>query len=99
LMLRTMEDAVAARVRTTVSLPADLLRSMDVAVRRGRACSRSELLADAARRELARYDREEIDVQFAEMATDPAYRREALRIAEEVDAASWEALRMVEGEP
>lgn len=63
------------------------------------AHSRSELLADAARLELARLERERIDAEFAAMATDPSYRREAVRLVAELDGVSREALRMVEEEP
>ena len=58
-----------------------------------------ELLAEAARLELARLERQRIDAEFAAMATDPSYGREAVRLAAELVGAGWEALRMVEDEP
>ncbi len=72
---------------------------MDEAVKRGLAHSRSELLADAVRLELARLERERVDAEFAAMATDSSYRREAVRLAAELDGASWEALSMIGDEP
>ncbi len=90
---------MANRVRTTVTLPSELLASMDEAVERGWAHSRNELLAAAARHELERYERELVDAQFADMASDGDYQRNAARLARELDPASWEALRMVDDEP
>ena len=44
---------VLRTVRTTFTLPADLLEAMDRAVREGNARSRNELITTALRRELA----------------------------------------------
>lgn len=79
-------------VRTTVSLPGELLEATDRAVREGRARSRNEFLSMAVRRELAAMERERIDEAFGFMAEDDAYRDEAERLAGEFDRASWEAL-------
>lgn len=86
------------RVRTTVTIPADLLEAVDDAVREGAVDSRNEFLASALRRELSARRRAAIDAAFAEMAGDGAYRREAEEIAEELAPASWEALRLAEGD-
>lgn len=40
--------------------------------------------------------RAEIDAAFADMANDPEYQKEALRMAEEFAAADWEAMRLFE---
>ncbi len=85
-------------VRTTLSLPAELLAAVDVAVREGRARSRKELVSRAIRRELAAQERVRIDAAFATMANDPQYQRESLLIAEEFESADWEALRHAEDE-
>lgn len=84
------------RVRTTVALPEGLLEDVDRAVREGRARSRNELLSVALRREISAMERARIDEAFGFMAEDPAYGGEAEKIAEEFEAASWEALRSVE---
>ena len=87
---------VKKRVRTTVSLPGELLEDVDRAVREGWARSRNELLGVALRREISAMERARIDEAFGPMAEDPAYGEEAETVAEEFDAASWEALRSVE---
>ena len=40
---------------------------------------------------LKHFKRREIDAQFAAMATDPAYQREAAAISEEFSESDWEA--------
>ena len=84
------------KVRTTVSLPEELLEDMDRAVREGRARSRNELLSVALRREISAMERARIDEAFGFMAEDPSYGREAEAIAEEFEGASREALRSVQ---
>ena len=86
-------------VRTTLTLPADLLAAVDQAVREGRARSRNELVAGALRHELSAQERLAIDAAFAAMADDPAYKAEARAIAAEFAPADWEALRRAEGQP
>lgn len=82
--------------RTTVSLPDDLLRGIDAAIRTGCAATRNEFLAAAIRRELDRIRREAVDREFEAMADDPVYQDEARRIVEEYRFADWEALRVAE---
>lgn len=88
----------ATKVRTTVAIPEDLLRSVDDAVRAGRARSRNEFLALALENQLAASRREAIDAAFGEMADDPLYQQEIAEIADEFRAADWEALRIAEGD-
>ena len=88
----------ATKVRTTVAIPEDLLRSVDDAVRAGCARSRNEFLAVALERQLAASRREAIDAAFAEMADDPVYLRKAGEISDEFRAADWEALRIAESD-
>jgi metal-responsive CopG/Arc/MetJ family transcriptional regulator len=90
---------ISDKVRTTVALSADLLHAVDAAVQEGEAGSRNEFLDRALRNQLAADRRSRIDAQFAQMASDPTYQREAQALAEESAAASWEALRLAEGEP
>ena len=82
--------------RTTVALPADLLRGIDAVVHSGRAANRNEFLATAIRRELDRIRREAVDREFEGMADDPIYQREAKKIAKEYRFADWGALRVAE---
>lgn len=83
-------------VRTTVTLPANLLDEVDRAVKAGQARSRNELVANAIRRELRAQKRAELDAEFAKMAGDAEYRAEAEAIAAEFAVADWEALRQAE---
>jgi metal-responsive CopG/Arc/MetJ family transcriptional regulator len=82
----------ARRLRTTVALSAELLEEMDARVQRGEADSRNDFLERALRNQLAASRRAAIDAEFAGMASDPAYQREAVQIAEEFAEADWEAL-------
>ncbi len=88
----------ARTVRTTVTLPADLVREADRAVREGRARSRNDLLASALRRELAAQERAAIDAAFAALADDVEFQAESVALAEEAVPGGWEALRLAENE-
>jgi metal-responsive CopG/Arc/MetJ family transcriptional regulator len=83
-------------IRTTVALPSDLMAAADEAVRAGHARSRTELIANALRRELAAQERAAIDAAFAGMAQDQEYLAEARAMAEEFVCLEWEALRRSE---
>lgn len=83
-------------VRTTVTLPADLLAAADQAIREGKAKSRNELVSASLRHELAALERAAIDAAFAEMAHDQAYWDETRRLAAEFESADWEAFRLGE---
>jgi metal-responsive CopG/Arc/MetJ family transcriptional regulator len=87
---------VLRTVRTTFTLPADLLEAMDRAVREGNARSRNELITTALRRELAAQERAAIDAAFAAMADEPVYHAEAREVATAFAAADWEAIRLAE---
>jgi metal-responsive CopG/Arc/MetJ family transcriptional regulator len=84
-------------VRTTLSLPADLLEAADQAVREGAAQSRNEFVALALRHELAAQERKQIDAAFASMAEDTDYLEETAAITEHFAAADWEAFNLGEG--
>lgn len=86
----------ARRVRTTVALSADLLAEMDAMVGRGAADSRNAFLERAIRQQLAASRRAAIDAEFAQMANDSTYQKEAVQVAEEFAASDWEALRAAE---
>lgn len=79
-------------VRTTLSLPADLLGLIDKMAQQGQVKSRNEFISQAIRRELAWQKRQEIDVALIEMAQDPEYQATVKQMEAEFATASWEAL-------
>lgn len=83
-------------VRTTLTLPSELLEATDLAVSQGKAKSRNELVAQALRHELAALRRIEIDASLVEMVQNPDYQAEVLKIEAEFATASWEALQLAE---
>jgi metal-responsive CopG/Arc/MetJ family transcriptional regulator len=83
-------------VRTTLTLPSELLEATDKVVQEGKAKSRNEFVAQALRRELAALKRAEIDAALAEMANDPEYQAEVLKMEAEFASAQWEALQLGE---
>jgi metal-responsive CopG/Arc/MetJ family transcriptional regulator len=85
-------------IRTTLELPADLLEAADRAVSEGKASNRDELVANALRHELATLERTAIDAEFADMANDNEYHKEARQIMAEFAKADWEVFQKVEQE-
>ncbi|PPJ64914.1 ribbon-helix-helix domain-containing protein [Cuspidothrix issatschenkoi] len=83
-------------VRTTLTIPRELLEATDKAVLEGKAKSRNDFVAQALRRELAAQKRSEIDAALAEMANDPDYQAEVLKLEVEFASAQWEALQLGE---
>ncbi|MBE9231512.1 MAG: ribbon-helix-helix domain-containing protein [Cuspidothrix sp.] len=83
-------------VRTTLTIPRELLEATDKAVLEGKAKSRNDFVAQALRRELAVQKRSEIDAALAEMANDPDYQAEVLKLEVEFASAQWEALQLGE---
>lgn len=83
-------------VRTTITLPAELLEATDKAISQGKAKSRNEFVAQALLHELETLKRAEIDAALAEMAQDPDYQAQVLQIEAEFAVASWEALQLGE---
>ncbi len=84
--------------RTTVTIPVELLRNMDEAIRSGRSASRNQFLAVAIRHELERMQREVIDREFEGMADDEVYQNESRRISSEYEHTDWQALRVAESD-
>jgi metal-responsive CopG/Arc/MetJ family transcriptional regulator len=82
----------ARTVRTTVTLPAELVDAADRAVRSGHARSRNELLVTALRHELAARERAEIDAAYAALAGDRAFQAESEALAEAAIPVGWEVL-------
>jgi Arc/MetJ-type ribon-helix-helix transcriptional regulator len=85
-------------VRTTITLPADLVDAADQAVRAGKARNRNDLLIMALRRELAAQRRAEIDADLAAMANDLELQAEAEQIEREFASADDEAARLAASE-
>jgi len=83
-------------VRTTLTISRELLEATDKAVLEGKAKSRNDFVAQALRRELALQKRSEIDAALAEMANDPDYQAEVLKLEVEFATAQWEALQLEE---
>ncbi len=83
-------------VRTTLTIPRELLEATDKAVLEGKAKNRNDFVAQALRRELAVQKRSEIDAALAEMANDPDYQAEVLKLELEFATAQWEALQLGE---
>ena len=83
-------------VRTTLTLPAELLEAADRAVSEGRANNRDELMTNALRHELAALESATRDAEFAEMANDAEYYAEARQIMTEFARADWEAFQIGE---
>ncbi|MEA5616919.1 ribbon-helix-helix domain-containing protein [Cronbergia sp. UHCC 0137] len=86
----------AETIRTTLTIPRELLEATDKAVLEGKAKSRNDFVVQALRRELAVQERAEIDAALAEMAKDPDYQSEVLRMEVEFATAQWEALQLGE---
>ncbi|GAA6616311.1 ribbon-helix-helix domain-containing protein [Scytonema sp. NUACC26] len=85
-------------VRTTLTIPVELLEATDRAVQEGKAKSRNEFVARALRRELAAQKRAEIDAAFAKMADDDEYQAESLAIARDFAKSDWEAFQIGESQ-
>src|SRR5262249_43988142 len=86
-------------IRTTITLPADLVEAADQAVRAGKARSRNDLLVMALRHELAAHRRAEIDADLAAMAEDQALQAEAAQLEREFARADDEAARLTASQP
>jgi metal-responsive CopG/Arc/MetJ family transcriptional regulator len=83
-------------VRTTITLPAELLAATDMAISQGKAKSRNEFVAQALLHELEALKRAEIDAALMEMAQNPEYQAQVLQMEAEFAVASWEALQLGE---
>lgn len=83
-------------VRTTVTLPADLVKQSQRFVDEGIVPNRNALIVAALEHFLAELERQEIDRQFAAMAKDTEYQELNERLAEEFADTDWEALTLAE---
>ena len=85
-------------VRTTVTLPADLVEWSQRFVEKGTVPSRNALIVAALEHFLIELEQQEIDQQFAAMADDEAYQELSVQMSEEFADSDWEAMRIVEEE-
>ncbi len=92
------EDMENSSIRTTLTLPAELVQAADSAVSKGKAKSRNDFVARAIRNELAALLRAEIDAEFAEMANDTEYQAEVEILNQEFAHADWEAFKLGESQ-
>ncbi len=83
-------------IRTTVTLPASLLRRSQELVDAGRIPNRNALIIAALEQFIAAWERDEIDRQFMAMADDADYQALQANVAESFAESDWEALAAVE---
>ena len=83
-------------VRTTITLPLNLLQRSQELIDSGLAPNRNALIVAALEQFVADLEREEIDRQFAAMAEDTDYLSWQTEMAESFAESDWEAL--AEGE-
>ncbi|MEZ4727013.1 MAG: hypothetical protein R3E79_07760 [Caldilineaceae bacterium] len=83
-------------VRTTLTLPVDLVRRSQHFIDGGVIPSRNALIVAAVEKFLLELEREEIDRQFAAMAEDETYAALNQQITDDFAESDWDAL--MEGE-
>jgi len=83
-------------VRTTVNLPAELVRRSQRFVDDGTVPSRNALIVAALEHFVEHLERRAIDAQFAAMADDADYQSLSLDLADEFAESDWEALELGE---
>jgi metal-responsive CopG/Arc/MetJ family transcriptional regulator len=85
-------------VRTTISIPDDLLKQADRLVAEGCARNRNDLLVEALRQDIRRREREAIDAAFYAAMNDPELMAEEEQIMKEFEGADREAWAMIDEE-
>ena len=78
-------------VRTTLTLPVDLVNRSQHFIDEGAAPSRNALIVAAVERYLRQLERHEIDRQFDAMAEDKSYQSISRQIADEFTESDWDA--------
>ncbi|HFQ92792.1 MAG TPA: CopG family transcriptional regulator [Anaerolineae bacterium] len=96
MQIKTLEQFET--VRTTVTLPVELMRRSQEIVESGLVPNRNALIVAAMEHFIAELEREEIDRQFAAMANDEAFQTLQLEVAESFADSDWEALRQGESQ-
>ena len=84
-------------VRTTVSLPSDLVNWSQRFIDNGTVPSRNALIVAALEYFLAELERQEVDRQFALLVDDAAFQKLSLQVEDEFAESDWEATIMAEG--
>ncbi|HMD97792.1 MAG TPA: hypothetical protein VKM93_10755 [Terriglobia bacterium] len=86
------------KVQKTVRIPKRLYEEAEQLVRRSsRRESINEFIVKSMRLRASLLRRKEIDAQFALMASDSRYQKQAQSIAEEFEYSDWESLKTMEG--
>lgn len=83
-------------VRTTLTLPVDLVKRSQHFIDGGTIPSRNALIVTALERFLLELERQEIDRQFEAMAADESYQALNQQLVEEFAESDWDAF--IEGE-
>lgn len=83
-------------IRTTVTLPDDLVKRSQRLVDAGQAPSRNALIVSALEAFVDKLEQEEIDRQFAAMVEDADYRALNEKMADSFADSDWEAWTMAE---
>ena len=90
--MNTLMFQQSEMIRTTVTLPADLVARSQPFLDRGMIANRNALIVAAVEYFLAELERQEIDRQFAAMSRDEAYQTLNEAIADDFADSDWEAL-------
>jgi metal-responsive CopG/Arc/MetJ family transcriptional regulator len=78
-------------MRTTLTLPIDLVKRSQHFIDSGTIPSRNALIVTALERFLLELERQEIDRQFAAMAEDKPYQAMTQQLADDFAKSDWEA--------
>jgi hypothetical protein len=90
-------QANRATCATTLRIPSNVYEQAKQIVEKERAVgSLNDFFVNAIQAYVKLCERRRIDAEFAMMANDTVYQREALLIAEEFAASDWEAFAMME---
>lgn len=83
-------------VRTTVTVPAELIERSQPFIREGKLPSRNALIVAALEHFLTVLERQDIDRQFEEIADDEDYKTMNQQLSEDFAESDWEALSLNE---
>jgi len=78
-------------IRTTLTLPVDLVRRSQHFIDRGLIPSRNALIVTALERFLLELERQEIDHQFEALALDKPYQKLNQLVADDFAESDWDA--------
>ncbi len=85
-------------VRTTITVPTDLIKRSQPFIDGGSIPSRNALIVSALEHFLNELERQDIDRQFEAMSEDEAYHTLNQNLAEDFAESDWEALTLGESE-